>query len=123
MDFQVEIQLWEDALGFSPVEQYILGLPPEDQAWIASRVDYVERMLWTQILFSKYFEKVKGIRFSLWELKFVATGQRNYRLLSFPWKSQIVGVEMFAGSGSGGKVMKHVPIAIVRADDWMRRHP
>lgn len=120
---RIEIELWEDARGNVPVAEFLSKLPKEHQARIVKRNDFFENLTWEQLGQSRYYEKVQGIQYPLWELKYPGSGSFSYRMLCFRWKELLIGVEMFAGSGSSGNVLNYVPVAIRRADDWKFRYP
>ncbi|TSC63462.1 MAG: hypothetical protein Athens041674_94 [Parcubacteria group bacterium Athens0416_74] len=119
----VEIELWEDEAGASPVAEFIALLPVEHQEWIAKRNDFLERLTWPELHLSKYYEKIQGTAHSLWELKYSGSRAHVYRAICFRWKHQLVTLEIFAGSGSSGNVLRHVPVAAARAENWKVRNP
>ena len=72
---------------------------------------------------TSYIEKVKGIKYQLWEVKYSGLGGKNYRMICFVWKKSLVGLLIFQGSGSGGKLSKFFKKAITLAEDWKFRNP
>ncbi len=123
MDFQVEIEYWEDARGISPVADFIGDLPAKHQAWIAKRDEFFESMTMRQLMQTQFFEKAKGQSSPLWELKYSGSGGKNYRMLCIICKHSLIGLVIFQGSGSGGKLNKFSQKAIERGADWRRRNP
>lgn len=123
MDFQVDIEYWEDSRGFSAVTKFILEqIPTEDQARIAKKNNHFRSLTFQQLCKTPFFEPVKGAKYPLWELKYLASKSMNYRALCILHKSILVILLIFKGSGSEGKLQKHFPQAIQRAEDWKRRN-
>jgi hypothetical protein len=123
MDFNVDIEYWESSAGECPIENFILNLPANHQTWIAKKDIFFEKMTVRQLMKTMSFEKAKGTRETLWELKYAGSKGMNYRMLCIIHKQSIIGLELFKGSGSGGMLRKYFEQAIHRAQDWKIRNP
>lgn len=123
MDFHVEIEYWESSAGECPIENFILSLPADHQNRIIKKNDFFEKLTLQQLMKTTCFEKAKGASQALWELKYPGSKGMNYRMLCIIHKQSVVGLDLFQGSGSGGKLRKHFDQAIQRADDWRKRNP
>jgi hypothetical protein len=122
MAIPVEIELWEEN-GFSPLEKFIEELPAKDQAWIMRRMEFLSRLDHSGLMRSKYFERLRGEKEMLYEMKFAGSGSLNYRMICFIWQQKVVGLVMFKGSGSGGRATKFSATALHRMARWEARHP
>ena len=120
MDFQVEIDHWRDVNGNSPVTYYFLGLSQKTQARIAKRDDYFEKYTVQDFIKLPDIESTKGTQ-GYWELKYRGKGEFNYRMIFIIWNKKVIGLELFHGSGSDGRLAKHMPVAIARANDLKTR--
>ena len=73
MDFQVEIEYWEDVDGTSPIIQFIRERPMEHQVRIKKRNDHFRSLTFQQFRNTPFFEPAKGAKYPLWELKYLAS--------------------------------------------------
>ena len=55
MDFNVEIEYWEDNQGVSPVVNFIKNLPAEHQAWIVKKNEFFEGITMSDLMRSQFF--------------------------------------------------------------------
>lgn len=117
----VEIVHWEDEKGESPVTDFYLTLPSKHQAWIAKRDTYFENYTFPELMATPYLEKIEGTD-DLWELKYLGKGGRCYRMICIFCSQKLIGLVLFKGSGSGGKVTKHIALAESRALSWKVRN-
>ncbi|MCL6478220.1 MAG: type II toxin-antitoxin system RelE/ParE family toxin [Peptococcaceae bacterium] len=111
-----EIELYESASGRRPVETFILGLKPNEQAKIARSLDLLEEF-GPQIgmPYVKRLEETEG----LWELR-VPFGGQSYRLLFFVHGSLLVITHAFSQKTS--KIpRKEINTAISRMKDYIQR--
>jgi hypothetical protein len=123
MPFQVEIEYWENKDGKCPIEECIAGLPHQHQARIFKKDEFFEGLTLEQlILKSDYFEKAKGCD-DIWVLRYVGAKGYNYRMTCIIWKKRLVGLVFFEGSGSGGRLARHLAKSMRLAEDWKKRNP
>lgn len=119
MDYQIDIEFWNDGLDNSPIADYLNGLPLKDRGWIIKKNEYFERLTISQLRKSKHLEPVEGTDMLILELKYYS--QPPYRMLCVIWKQKLIGLVMFQGSGTRG-ISRYKTQAIERADHWKRSH-
>lgn len=125
MDFLVEIELWEDLSGVSPVGEFLKDISDTHvKSWVVKKTDHFRKYTLRQFLNTSHIVPIEGVSYRerLYELRYASSGPRNFRATCIIWNRTLIVLEMFQGSGSNGKVLKYVPISIQRADSWIERH-
>lgn len=121
---KISIDLWDDGLDSTPIEDFLSNLQPVSVSYyVAQKLIYYRQHTITQLRNNRqYLEEIRGIDDpQLWELKFYS--HPHCRAICLVGISKIVILEMFMGSGSGGRVSKFTPKAIERARSWLDRFP
>ena len=122
MEENLIIEAWDDGDGRSTIEDFIASLPVETQNRIIKKNEHFQQYTISRFKNGKHLEKIRGEKFELWELKYPFHSP-PYRAVCIIRNSKIILLEMFSGSGSHGNVLKYVPRAVQRAQEWDQKNP
>jgi|SRR3989344_1683581 len=113
----IKIKLYEDAQGQSDL---LKDMSTRDQARFIKKNEDFEKLSFHQFLKSKLVDRIFNHN-NFYELKYFFS-EPPYRALAFIFKGELIILLVFKGSGSRGKLIRYLPRAINRANDWGQRY-
>ena len=112
----LEIELYVDKVGKSDLME---EMSARDRVRFIKKNEDFEKFTQFQLLKSKHIEPVKEHK-GFFEVKYRFSSP-PYRAITFIYKSILLILLVFKGSGSDGKLRKHMVQAINRLEDWKSR--
>ena len=114
MEDTTHLEYWQFN-GSSPISDFLMHVEVNDLKQIKKKDELFSKKTVRELCLSRDLTKIKGTgNPPLYELRYQF--KNPYRAICLRIKeNELLIVEIFRGSGSGGEVEKHLPIAIKRA--------
>jgi len=115
----IEIEIYVDEKGETDLFD---DMSNNDQSKFIKKNEDFQKFTLPQLLRANHVRSIKGrVNKGFFEIRYLFTSP-PYRAISIIHKNLLVILVLFKGSGSGGKLEKHIKKAKTRADYWKLRN-